>query len=231
MAPHSRGKAVCLLSGGLDSSTCLALARREGYECYALSFDYGQRHRVELEAAARVAAGIGRGAARGGAHRPATRSADSALTDDIAVPKGRSAQDMCARHSDHLRAGAQHHLPFVRAGLGRGAGSAGHLHRRECARLLRLSGLPPGVHRGLSSAWPTWPPRPASKAARGIAIHTPLIRLIKAEIVKLGARAGRAISASPTVATIRTRRAGRAAHATPACCARKGFEEAGIEDR
>ena len=52
-------RAVCLLSGGLDSSTCLALARREGYECYALSFDYGQRHRVELEAAARVAAASG----------------------------------------------------------------------------------------------------------------------------------------------------------------------------
>ena len=48
-------KAVCLLSGGLDSSTCLGVARREGFECYALSFDYGQRHRVELEAAARVA--------------------------------------------------------------------------------------------------------------------------------------------------------------------------------
>ena len=42
-------KAVCLLSGGLDSSTCLALARRDGFDCYALAFDYGQRHRVELE--------------------------------------------------------------------------------------------------------------------------------------------------------------------------------------
>src|SRR4051794_41925899 len=52
-------KAVCLLSGGLDSSTCLALARRDGYACYALSFDYGQRHRIELDAAARVAAAIG----------------------------------------------------------------------------------------------------------------------------------------------------------------------------
>jgi 7-cyano-7-deazaguanine synthase len=48
-------KAVCLLSGGLDSSTCLGVARRDGFECYALSFDYGQRHRVELESAARVA--------------------------------------------------------------------------------------------------------------------------------------------------------------------------------
>ena len=48
-------KAVCLLSGGLDSATCLALARRDGYQCYALSFDYGQRHKIELDAAARVA--------------------------------------------------------------------------------------------------------------------------------------------------------------------------------
>jgi 7-cyano-7-deazaguanine synthase len=57
-APGAR-KAVCLLSGGLDSSTCLALARREGFTCYALSFDYGQRHRVELESAARVAESLG----------------------------------------------------------------------------------------------------------------------------------------------------------------------------
>ena len=51
--------AVCLLSGGLDSTTCFALARREGYACYALSFDYGQRHRVELNAAANVASALG----------------------------------------------------------------------------------------------------------------------------------------------------------------------------
>lgn len=83
-------KAVCLLSGGLDSSTCLAMAKREGYECYALSFDYGQRHRIELEAAARVAASLG-------VERHITIPIDlrifggSALTADIAVPKVRSA--------------------------------------------------------------------------------------------------------------------------------------------
>ena len=48
-------KAICLLSGGLDSSTCLGVATQEGYDCYALSFDYGQRHRVELRAASRIA--------------------------------------------------------------------------------------------------------------------------------------------------------------------------------
>jgi hypothetical protein len=63
-------KAVCLLSGGLDSSTCLALARREGYACYALSFDYGQRHKFELEAAARSRGAFRRRAASGHENRP-----------------------------------------------------------------------------------------------------------------------------------------------------------------
>ena len=58
--------AVVLLSGGLDSTTVLAIARAEGYDPYALSFRYGQRHSVELDAARRVADGAGRRAARGG---------------------------------------------------------------------------------------------------------------------------------------------------------------------
>ena len=83
-------KAVCLLSGGLDSSTCLGWAKREGYQCYALSFDYGQRHRTELEAAGRVAKSIG-------VTRQITIPIDlrpfggSALTSDaIDVPKART---------------------------------------------------------------------------------------------------------------------------------------------
>lgn len=88
-------KAVCLLSGGLDSSTCLAYAKREGFELYALSFDYGQRHRVELEAASRIADSVGVAA-----HRTATLDlrmfGGSALTSDIAVPKRRSAEEMSA---------------------------------------------------------------------------------------------------------------------------------------
>ena len=86
-------KAVCLLSGGLDSSTCLALARRDGFECYALSFDYGQRHRVELAAAARVAKALD---AR--EHRTARIDlrafGGSALTADIDVPKHDSTSDL-----------------------------------------------------------------------------------------------------------------------------------------
>src|SRR5437879_6098177 len=86
-------KAVCLLSGGLDSSTCLALARRDGLTCYALSFDYGQRHRVELESAARVAESLG--ATRHLVVRVDLRVfGGSALTADITVPKGRAPEEM-----------------------------------------------------------------------------------------------------------------------------------------
>ena len=82
-------KAVVLLSGGLDSATALAVARAEEYECFALSFDYGQRHARELESAVKVAAALG-------ARRHLTLRLDlraiggSALTDDVPVPKGRS---------------------------------------------------------------------------------------------------------------------------------------------
>src|SRR5262249_4483516 len=86
-------KAVCLLSGGLDSATCLGVARGEGFECYALSFDYGRRHSVELQPAARVAAHF-----VGAEHRIAKIDlrafGGGALTADIDVPKDRSADEM-----------------------------------------------------------------------------------------------------------------------------------------
>lgn len=92
MTEANERKAVVLLSGGLDSATTLAIARKEGYACYALSFDYGQRHHFELQAARRVADALGAvdhrivridlSAAGGFGH--------SALTDDIDVPKDRS---------------------------------------------------------------------------------------------------------------------------------------------
>src|SRR5947208_321265 len=88
-------KAVCLLSGGLDSATCLAYARKLDYECYALSFDYGQRHHIELEAAERISKSLG-----AAAHRVAKIDlrafGHSALTDDIAVPKRREESQMNA---------------------------------------------------------------------------------------------------------------------------------------
>ncbi len=85
-------RAVVLLSGGLDSATTLAMARAEGFDCYALSFRYGQRHAAELDAAARVANAVG-------AKEHVILDIDlrqfggSALTDDIAVPKDRDLDD------------------------------------------------------------------------------------------------------------------------------------------
>jgi 7-cyano-7-deazaguanine synthase len=90
---ESQRRAVCLLSGGLDSTTCLAIARAQGFACYCLSFDYGQRHRIELEAAERVAKSLG---AR--EHRTARIDlrvfGGSALTASIDVPKDRAGAEM-----------------------------------------------------------------------------------------------------------------------------------------
>src|SRR5579863_2239764 len=89
----STRRAVCLLSGGLDSATCLAWARREGFECYALSFDYGQRHRAELEAARRLVSALD--AAEHRVLKIDLRPfGNSALTTEIPVPKGRNEAEM-----------------------------------------------------------------------------------------------------------------------------------------
>ncbi len=80
--------AVVLLSGGLDSATCLAIARSEGYACHCLSVDYGQRHAAELNAATRVAQALGAGGHRV-VHLDIGQFGGSALTDpDIAIPIG-----------------------------------------------------------------------------------------------------------------------------------------------
>ena len=93
MREHKTRRAICLLSGGLDSATCLAIARRDGYDCFCLSFDYGQRHRSELDAAVKIARSLG-----ATEHRTAVIDlrvfGGSALTSDLAVPKDRSGKDM-----------------------------------------------------------------------------------------------------------------------------------------
>ena len=89
----SQRVAVVLVSGGVDSATALAVAQHDGFSCYALSFDYGQRHRVELEAAAAVAQSLD-----ASEHRIARIDlralGGSALTDDIEVPKDRPVGEM-----------------------------------------------------------------------------------------------------------------------------------------
>ena len=151
----------CLVSGGMDSAVTLAIAREQGFACHALSVGYGQRHRAELDAADRAGASAARrGRAQDGDRRPAQHRR---LGADRRHRRAGNAP--AQRHPGHLRAGAQHHHAVDRAGLGRGAGRRRHLLRRQRRRLFRLSRLPPGIHRRLRDAWPTSPPRPASRAA------------------------------------------------------------------
>ncbi len=227
-APTSTSKAVCLLSGGLDSATCLALARREGYACYALSFDYGQRHRVELEAAARVAAAFG--AER---HMVARIGLDafggSALTADIAVPKGRSTADMGhGIPSTYVPARNTIFLSFALA----------------WAEVLGSSDIFIGVNALDYSGYPDCRPeyieayeRMANLATKAgvegrarLKIHTPLLRLNKAQIVKLAQELG--VPFGLTHSCYDPGPDGRACGQCDACLLRaKGFLEAGLEDR
>ena len=222
------GKAVCLLSGGLDSSTCLALARRDGYECYALSFDYGQRHRVELEAAARVAQALG--AARHVVARIDLRQiGQSALTGDLAVPKGRSAHNMS--HGIPVTYVPARNTIFLSFAL-------------AWAEVLEAPDIFVGVNALDYSGYPDCRPEYieafeslanlATKAGvegrLRIRIHTPLIRLLKAEIVKLGRELG--LDFGMTHSCYDPDAEGRPCRQCDSCLLRrKGFEEAGIADR
>jgi len=221
-------KAVCLLSGGLDSSTCLALARRKGYECYALSFDYGQRHRVELEAAARVAQTLG--AARHVVARIDLRQiGHSALTDDVAVPKGRSAQDMS--HGIPVTYVPARNTIFLSLAL-------------AWAEVLEAPDIFIGVNALDYSGYPDCRPeyieafeRMANLATKAgvegtlrVRIHTPLIQLSKAEIVRLGRDLG--LDFGQTHSCYDPDGAGRPCGQCDSCLLRrKGFDEAGIADR
>src|SRR5512140_1063265 len=221
-------KAVCLLSGGLDSATCLALARRDGYQCYALSFDYGQRHKVELEAAARVAAALG--VER---HIVAKIGLDafggSALTAPIDVPKGRSAGEMgTGIPVTYVPARNTIFLSFALA----------------WAEVLESSDIFIGVNALDYSGYPDCRPeyieayeRMANLATKAgvegtttLTIHTPLMHLNKAQIVKLGQELG--LPFGLTHSCYDPGPEGRACGQCDACLLRrKGFEEAGIEDR
>jgi 7-cyano-7-deazaguanine synthase len=221
-------KAVCLLSGGLDSATCLALARREGYQCYALSFDYGQRHKIELLAAARLAQSLG--AER---HLVAKIGLDafggSALTSGIEVPKGRSAGEMGnGIPVTYVPARNTIFLSFALA----------------WAEVLESSHIFIGVNALDYSGYPDCRPefieayeRMANLATKAgvegrtrLKIHTPLLRMSKAEIVKLGQELG--LPFGLTHSCYDPDAAGRPCGQCDACLLRrKGFEEAGIEDR
>ncbi len=219
--------AVCLLSGGLDSSTCLAFARREGFECYALSFDYGQRHRIELEAARRVASAIG--VARHVVLPVGLRAfGGSALTADIEVPKGRT----------HEQMGQGIPITYVPA-----RNTVFLSFALAWAETLQAQDIFIGVNAIDYSGYPDCRPefiaafeRMANLATKAgvegrtrVRIHTPLLKLSKAEIVKLAKDLG--LDFRLTHSCYDPDAAGRACGRCDSCLLRrKGFEEANVAD-
>ncbi len=221
------GRAVVLLSGGLDSATVLAIARSEGYAAYALSFQYGQRHQVELEAARRIARQLG-AAEHVVLDMDLRQFGGSALTADIAVPKGRSAQEMGEGIPvTYVPARNTIFLSFALA----------------WAEVLGASDIYIGVNSLDFSGYPDCRPEyieayekmanRATKAAvegtQRIKIHTPLIHLTKAQIIGKGTELG--VDYAATLSCYDPSPTGKACGECDSCLLRrKGFQEAGVAD-
>jgi 7-cyano-7-deazaguanine synthase len=220
-------KAVVLLSGGLDSATVLAIARSQGYELYALSFSYGQRHIYELEAASRVAARIGVVQ-----HRTAAIDlrifGGSALTDEIDVPKGRTAGEMS--HGIPITYVPARNTIFLSFAL-------------AWAEVLGSSDIFIGVNALDYSGYPDCRPEfieafekmanLATKAGvedrQALKIHTPLIAMTKAEIIAKGIELG--VDFALTSSCYDPSPNGEPCGQCDSCLLRqKGFRENGIED-
>jgi 7-cyano-7-deazaguanine synthase len=222
-----RKRAVVLLSGGLDSATVLAIARSEGYELYALSFSYGQRHIVELDAARRVAASIGVAD-----HRIAKIDlrifGGSALTGDFAVPKGRGTEEMS--HGIPITYVPARNTIFLSFAL-------------AWAEVLASSDIFIGVNALDYSGYPDCRPefiaafeRMANLATKAgvegrqrLTIHTPLIALTKAEIIRKGIALG--VDYGLTSSCYDPSASGEPCGECDSCLLRrKGFRENGIVD-
>ena len=219
--------AVVLLSGGLDSATVLAIARSEGYEPYALSFRYGQRHSLELDAARRVAAVLG--VARHVAADIDLRVfGGSALTDDIDVPRHDSADDL----------GDEIPVTYVPA-----RNTVFLSFALAWAETLGSSDVFIGVNALDYSGYPDCRPEYihafeqmanlATKAGveglQRLKIHTPLIDLTKAQIIERGLALG--VDYSLTHSCYDPDPQGRACGTCDSCLLRRrGFAELGIED-
>jgi len=181
-------KAVVLLSGGLDSTTALAIAKAEGFELYAMSFRYGQRHVVELKSAAQVAAGMG-------VRKHVIVDVDlrqfggSALTADIEVPKGRAIESMSEGIPiTYVPARNTVFLSFALAW----AETLGSQDIFIGVNVLDYSGYPDCRPEYIEAyeRMANLATRAGVEGRQRLKIHTPLIRLSKAQIVARGLELG-----------------------------------------
>ena len=215
--------AVVLLSGGLDSATTLAIARSEGYACYCLSVDYGQRHRAELDAASHVARSLG-----AVEHRitalDLTAFGGSALTDtSIAVPtegvqSGIPITYVPARNTIFLALALAYAEVRGAADLFFGANAVDYSGYPDCR---------PEYMRAFEAV-----ANLATKAAmdgRKLTLHTPIIHSSKAEIIRRGGELG--VDYSLTVSCYQATAEGLACGRCDSCRLRRaGFEAAGVRD-
>jgi 7-cyano-7-deazaguanine synthase len=217
---------VVLLSGGLDSATTLAIARSRGLECHALSFRYGQRHAIELDAAARVARALG-AAQHVVLEIDLRRFGGSALTSELAVPKGRSLEEM------------QQSIPITYVPARNTIMLAFAL---AWAEVLEAGSIYLGVNALDYSGYPDCRPEYiaaferlanlATKAGvegRTLRIEAPLIRCTKAEIIRRGLELG--VDYSLTTSCYDPSPDGAACGGCDACLLRlRGFAECGVRD-
>jgi len=219
-------KAVVLLSGGVDSSTAAAIARSEGYELHALSFRYGQRHEREIEAAKRVSSFLG--AAHLVIEFDLRAIGGSALTDAIEVPKGRSASQIAnGIPVTYVPARNTIFLSFALA-------LAEKIESEDIffgANQLDYSGYP-DCREEYVQAFETMANLATKAGVEGkskFKIHTPLIRLTKAESIKKGLALG--LDYSLTWSCYDPTPEGLACGLCDSCQLRlRGFEEAGAKD-
>jgi 7-cyano-7-deazaguanine synthase len=220
-------KAVVLLSGGLDSSTCLALAIARGFEAYALSVDYGQRHRIELESAARVAQRLGTKD-----HRivkiDLRAIGGSALTAQIDVPKERTAEQM--GHGIPVTYVPARNTILLGLALGY-AETVGAFDIFFGANVLDYSGYPdcrPEFIEGFSKL-ANLATKAGVEGSGRFEVHAPLLKMTKADIIREGMRLG--VDFSLTLSCYDPGPAGRPCGKCDSCQLRqKGFAEAGIAD-
>jgi 7-cyano-7-deazaguanine synthase len=218
---------VVLLSGGLDSTTVLAIAKAEGYAPYALSFRYGQRHVIELESAQRVAETIG-AAGHVVAEIDLRLFGGSALTADIAVPKSRSADEMGAGIPiTYVPARNTVFLSFALAW----AETLGSSDIFVGVNALDYSGYPDCRPEYVAAfeAMANLATKAGVEGAQRLTIHAPLMRLTKEGIIRRGLELG--VDYSITQSCYDPDGDGRACGGCDACTLRlRGFEAVGMRD-